>query len=937
MYQFFETLLRYPIIPIFLLGNLLIALWAHSKSKIHSFLDYAIASRNLPTAVLVMTLLGTYLSSSSLGKIDRFFAYGLVHILPSISVFFSFLLIGTFLAPKLVHFSNKTAGGLMGTFYGPGAQMHAGLMGFLFCLLVITAQISALGKISSIMLEVDFTVSILFFCGLAVLYSTFGGFRSVSYTDVMQLIVVLFFFGLVTFNVLHKVGGVMALIEKLQVPKFSEKLTIVHNPNFYFRVKSAIFWGCPFSLMMSPPIVHRMLITQDKSEVKRMWYTGAFIFTTIIISSVVIAFALLVDKDSLGVSETKNLLPYLVKALFTGKPMLFGLMFIGMISVMLSTIDSFLHTAGIILIEDIIAGPIRYFSKKEPIKEEKKVWYAKLGIALIGICAILIGIHFDTTLRGMSVRLLIPAVLIYAPINIPLVLGILGLKTDRYSWTASLFTFFGTLSILNALEWKAALGNHAYYDYFMIALPLSIVSYLVTHLYINRGIVLIDRQRHTVSELLWVRPSRKRVFRWLCATFNFSAQARKEVVYGRPIQDLIFSLLIFSLYMLRSIVCAGDNILTEFLGTIHFIGIVLCCFLMLGALWPVALKPYLPLYWFVTLLYCLPLSSTLMFLHRHEGLGSLLFFVGSFGLLSYLVSSRVFAWMSVSSLILGHLGWYIVNGSLPEGLAMDMQYMIGLLVVFVLILCVLTFVGGSEHYTKNRFYMQKAFASAISHEIRNPLTAISFVGFASDKISKMAEPINKDGEAGFFVSKKMQSLMADHGNKITTSLNEVQSQFNKFQEILDGDVSTAPQEIVSMKALIQSLLPTLSKSYTEEMDVSLVCTKDFQARLIKSFFSNILENILKNAQNHGDAKKIEIRIDGRERKVYIRDNGQGIAKDVLPHIFKLRFTKGGTNNSGVGLALIHFILASSGIKISCQSRQGDKASFTEFVMTFPLV
>ena len=940
MQSFFSILVQYPIIPIFLLANLVIGLWAHRKSKVHSFLDYAVASRDLPTAVLVMTLLGTYLSSAEFGRIDRYLVYGIAQILPSATMVLSFLLVGTFVAPKLVYFDSTTAGGLMGTFYGRAAQLYTGIIGFVSCLLLISAQISMVGKITSIMLEVDFATAILFFCGLVVLYSTWGGLRSVSYTDVIQLMALLFFFGFLTFNVLAKVGGLRALAEKLQTPQFADKLRIFSDPDFYLRVKSAIFWGLPFSLVFSPPIVHRMLITQDKSEVKQMWYTGAFIFSTIAISSVLIAFSILVGRDTIGLSEEKNILPYLVKVLFSGQRTVFGLMFIGMISVMLSTIDSFLHTAGIILIEDLM-GPIKSYLGKAPVKEKRKVLYAKVAIALLGICAILIGMQFDTTLRGIERRIIAPTTLVYIGVNIPLILGILGLKTDQKSWLAFSFTFFGTLGVLNLIGWKFYLVNpaHIIYHHFLVASPLGVVAYLLTHLYINGGIVTLERGRHTIGEELWVF-SRKNCMAWLCTTFNLPLYARKEVIHERPMQVLSFSLLIFALYMVRSIASAGygDKILPEFIGTIHFIGIVLCVLLMLGALWPFALKPYLPLYWLATLFYCLPLSGTLMFLHMHQGLGSLIFFIASFVFLSYLVSSRTFVWMSVLGLGLAHVGWYFVAGSLPQGLSSDMNYMLGCFIVACLIIGVLALVRNSEQHTKDKFYMQKAFAKAIQHEVRNPLTSISFVGFASDNITKTVVPIkNKAGEKGFFVSEKMQKVLADHGNKIEGSLQEVKNEFSRFSKVLDRDISTEPQEVVSMQSLIKTFLPTMPKRYTKEVKVSVECKEDFQARLIQPFFGNVLANLLKNAKTHGDAKKVVITIDGSKRKVYVRDNGHGIAKQVLPNIFKLGFTTGGNTSHGVGLALLQFILIASGVKITCHSRQGAKDSFTEFVMTFPLI
>ena len=60
MTSFLKTLAFHPIIPLFLLANLAIGFWAHRKAKPNSFEDYALASRSLPTGVLVMTSISRF-------------------------------------------------------------------------------------------------------------------------------------------------------------------------------------------------------------------------------------------------------------------------------------------------------------------------------------------------------------------------------------------------------------------------------------------------------------------------------------------------------------------------------------------------------------------------------------------------------------------------------------------------------------------------------------------------------------------------------------------------------------------------------------------------------------------------------------------------------------------------------------------------------------
>ncbi len=65
-------------------------------------------------------------------------------------------------------------------------------------------------------------------------------------------------------------------------------------------------------------------------------------------------------------------------------------------------------------------------------------------------------------------------------------------------------------------------------------------------------------------------------------------------------------------------------------------------------------------------------------------------------------------------------------------------------------------------------------------------------------------------------------------------------------------------------------------------------------------------------------------------EIVIKDNGTGIDKDDLPHIFE-RFYKGknsGDNSFGVGLALARMIITGQGGTIKAENRKDKGAKFT---------
>ena len=187
--KIFELFLSHPLIPLFILANLAIGFWAHRKTKVDSFEDYALASRNLPIGVLVMTLLGTFLVAGHFAGAGWVAKSGVLQFIPIFFLIFVCLLIGTFLAPYLVYFEEmKTMGDLMGLFYGNMGQLITGVTGTIMSMIMITGQLKAIGKLSNQFWQVEPSTAIICFGILVTLYSVLGGMRAVSYTDVFQII-----------------------------------------------------------------------------------------------------------------------------------------------------------------------------------------------------------------------------------------------------------------------------------------------------------------------------------------------------------------------------------------------------------------------------------------------------------------------------------------------------------------------------------------------------------------------------------------------------------------------------------------------------------------------------------------------------------------------------------------------------------------------------
>ena len=932
MASFVTTLASHPIIVLFLLANLAIGFWAHSKSKSNSFEDYALASRSLPTGVLVMTLLGTLLDTGILHHPGNVFGtYGLLQCGAIIAYMISFCFIGTFIAPFLVYFDGSlTVGDLMEKMYGPTVRIPTGIVSCIVCLLMISPQLQAISKVIHYLLEIPVAYTIIVLGMLVVLYSFFGGMRSVSYTDVLQVVAIIITVIWIAHTVLQKVGGVQNVLAKLP----DDKMRIMSHPKFTYRLKAWTFWRLVPSFLLTPPVIQRMLIVRDKRQVRSMWYLSAFLYSLIVFVFICIGLGAIVGNIEFKLnSDSTELLPRLIKTLFAHQPWTVELLALGFIAVALSTIDSYLHAVGVTVAQDILE-PLSKRLKIRGHAPYKKTTYARLGIICIGFFAVLMafvqgGIFFNR--EAFQV-----VVVIYTLIVIPLIIGVVGIKTDSTSLISFALIYLVALGYLKQQVWHI-------YGSFLVALPLGIIAYFLTHIYINGGIVTLKRSKQTIAEQLWI-PTWGGAFEyiksWFLAPFNLHILASRKIV-SKPTHSLSFSMLIFLLYTFSSVMTGGGNDLglANFMAGIHMIGVTLCVGLMLEGIWAARLKPYFALYWFFTVFYCLSFGSTLAFLRSHGDTMAVIKWMVNFILLAFLIDSMSFITLSCLGSGLAMASWYVVFGGLPS----DLLGSVGLpggYFLFGLLVAVLLFESSREQYSSQRLDWNRTASGILGHDLRLTVQMLNGVGNVLNNTFKTAESItNSQGKQGYWIEKEQTKFLDGFGTKLIEKSKEARDDIKRFIDFMEQQVmGWLEQEKVSMHKVAQDVIHKMEDKYASSMEMTISCQKDFEANVF-SVFPNVIANLLKNASKHGKATKFDIKIDGEKRTLVVRDNGKGIPSDVLPHIFDLNFSTADKpdENSGVGLAFVKMVVSASSGKVSCCSRHGDKDSFTEFVMEFPQV
>jgi len=171
---------------IFLVANVILGLT--SSRGIKTITEYAIGNRNFSTSTIVATIIATWISGEFFySNIYETYNLGLHAIWVAAGDPLCFLIIGIFFAPRMGEFLGKLSiAEAMGDLYGKRIRIITAISGFIGSVGLIAIQLKMAGFIFEYALGLPGVYGILSATIVVTLYSTLGGIKSVTFTDVIQ-------------------------------------------------------------------------------------------------------------------------------------------------------------------------------------------------------------------------------------------------------------------------------------------------------------------------------------------------------------------------------------------------------------------------------------------------------------------------------------------------------------------------------------------------------------------------------------------------------------------------------------------------------------------------------------------------------------------------------------------------------------------------------
>ncbi len=320
-----------------LAATFLAAVYGHRRLKKKNkgsmtTLDYLLMGRQLTLPLFVATLVATWYGGI-FGVNEITFNYGIYNfVTQGFFWYIAYLIFAFFIADKVAKFHSVTLPDLTGKMFGPNSAKVAAT--FTFFYITPVAYVLSLGMF----LHMVFGMGVLqgMICGtlFTCLYTAWGGFRSVVFSDLVQFFVMCAAVLLVVVFSVHTFGGLSFLKANLPASHFS-----ITGGNSWMNT---FIWGfIALATLIDPSFYQRCFAAKSPSVVKKGVVISTFIW---------FCFDLCTTAGSL---YARAVLPqaepgqayffYAVQLLPVG---LKGFFVAGILAIILSTLNSFLFIAS---------------------------------------------------------------------------------------------------------------------------------------------------------------------------------------------------------------------------------------------------------------------------------------------------------------------------------------------------------------------------------------------------------------------------------------------------------------------------------------------------------------------------------------------------------------------------------------------------------------
>lgn len=414
--------------------------------RIGNVSDYFVANRSLGSFFLLATVCASVIGGSALlGKGGYAYTGGMVCVaigLPYMIGMFIFSAFSGKISKMGQRYGFISMPEMMGYRFGKTLKLIASLLVIYTSIATVGAQVSAMGTIVSALGgdKVSYLTGAIIATVIFTAYTASSGLYGVVYTDAVQFIVLIVaVYIILPVFAIGKVGGLAALIEKTDPAKWkldlSPDIVTLIVTNFIMTIAGAEFWQRAFAAKNS------------KAAFKGQFGGTAVYAVTIVITMLIgLCAAILFPTLIEDYGTADYAVPVMIiKILPTG---LTGLAIAGVISVMMSSADTYLLCAVQSTITDI------YKEFKGDMNDEKALWLSRILTVVFAVFAFVVAVFFTSAYDALMFGWVFYA----ATLGVPCLAALVWNKATTSGMLAGMGAGFVMSIIWNALGSPLGVG-----------------------------------------------------------------------------------------------------------------------------------------------------------------------------------------------------------------------------------------------------------------------------------------------------------------------------------------------------------------------------------------------------------------------------------------------------------------------------------------------
>lgn len=860
------------ILGVYFLAIILIGLY-YGKEKF-TFRSFTLGNKRFSTRALVATISVTIIGGNSvIGISEQVNKVGWIILIVLFCDVVRMVVSARFIAPRFKKFPHAlTLGDIFVEKYGKLGKIFVGLLGTLYTLTILGAQIAALSYICSYIVGVEKFYATLFSMSIVILYTTVGGIKSVVYTDILQFLILIIMLSIMLYFCVD--SNHINLIEK----GFH-----VYDKDFPY-ISLSIAFLIPY---VSPDLAQRFLMAKDENQASHSFFIASIFHLPLYVIVGIFALSIKFGNPSVPADQTffyalDNFVPIGIK----------GFLIAGLAAITMSTADSMLNCASTTFVHDVIK-PL-YWKK---LLDRTSVKLARLFTIILGFSALLVTMNFKTVMEIIiaSQYLWIPTVLI--PI-----LSILF----NFSIKKKLLPYPIIGALLIIIFWKIFdLKSVFHFDSIVPAILVNLIVFALCYIF---------PKNHKMSRLHKIIKNMKSWVLKIYYKVIHSSIRYKFFNVVTPFSHIeydifaIFSLLMssFGIFLHKSPAFSSPFIFVLTAQSIIF------SFLILLRRSFLSYQKFIRVLWKIFICYNFCLYPSLLAYLSDFDYATVLNFVTCLILLFSLLSPFVFLYLNLC-ISLPVFFLYIIEHWGEIYISKDTTRVVSAFLCFLFgnIALILRF---AKIKMERRIEGMKILAGSIAHEMRTPFAALN------SSMNFLKELNGTDKLASEHISQSL-SVIQRANNTITLVLSNMKKDFGAMKQE-SKDLNVIAGEIIKSYSFLESEKDFFSFEPDDED-----CFVSLDSMLTEQVVFNLLKNAIFQRKKHG---KGNIILKVRKNTLIVEDTVIGLKESFMKNMFNT-LVSGESTGTGLGLAFCKLVMEKMDGSITCES---EYLKYTRFVLKF---